>query len=256
MTPTFASLLMTLSMDAFAAEPALVSAYLGAIDIQNGNVLAGVSLCPQDPGDDGLPVIFDVQVDAATLDADDFSITTASGLTTVPSCATLNPAIDDDELFTVLLTGDLGTNGDRPVAVEVTGEVTSLDGEALDGLRIDEVTYPEEGTSLVFAFVDPAGPVCAGQGSTVEIAATFQGGITGPFNTVVGPLQRPGINIIGTRGRSWAPRGFDDVTDGDNHLVVCVPNWVDPVALEVDAGTLFDPGNNPNPATSVPVEAR
>lgn len=151
MTPTFASLLMTLSMNAFAAEPALVSAYLGAID---------------------------------------------------------------------------------------------------------EVTYPKEGTSLVFAFVDPAGPLCADRGSAVEIAATFQGGITGPFNTVVGAPQLPGINIIGKRGRSWAPGGFDDVTDQDNHLVVCVPSWVDPVTLEVDAGTLFDPGNNPNPPTSVPVEAR
>lgn len=237
-------------------EPELLSAYLGAIDVALPGPLAAASGCPQIAGDDGMPVVFSVQVDAATIDPEDFTITTESGMTTTPSCATLQPAIDEDELFTVLLTGPLGTDDDRPFSVQVTGEIFGLDGEELQTLSVEPVTNPEEGTSLVFAFLDDAGETCQARGSTQEIAATFQGGITAPFGNEVGPLQLPGFNILEEDGTSATPRGYDDLNDGDNHLVLCVPPRVDPVALSVDAGTVFDPGNFPNPETSVSLQVR
>lgn len=244
--------------DSAASDASILSAYLGVIDVPVLGValLEGVSGCDQEPRDDGMPIVLSHQIDAATLDASDFEVTTASGDTTTPTCATLEPATDPDELQTVLLTGPLGSDDDRPTRLEIVDEVLTVDGTDLTGLEIDEISTLDDGPEIVLARLDPAGATCAELGSTHEIQTTWQGGVTGPTGSVPGDEQLAGLSITDADGGTFALLGFDDLGDGDNYVVVCVPAGVTPVGIEALPGTLFDPTNNPNPATSADVEER
>ena len=101
-------------------SPAFLSAYLGLVDLPATGIplLEGVSGCDQEELDEGMPVVLSHPVDADTLDPADFVVTTASGDVAKPTCARLEPATEDGELQTVLLTGPLGTADDRPVRVQ------------------------------------------------------------------------------------------------------------------------------------------
>ncbi|MGF1580710.1 MAG: haloalkane dehalogenase [Gemmataceae bacterium] len=234
-------------------EPEILSAYLGAVDVRFPRQLENVSGADQAIGDDGMPIVLSVQVDASTLDPEDFEITTEPGAKTVPSAVTLAPAEEDDELRTILLTGPLGSENDLPVSVEIVGSVLSVDGEELQGLT-SEVTTNENGPSLVLALVDPAETDADGNETTpARIQMTWQGGVTGRFGTSIGLKELLKIWIIDENGDAHRPVGFEDLGDNDNHLVLLVPEGVTPVSVEVEAGTLYDPTNQPNPDTSVEV---
>ena len=71
-----------------------------------------------------------------------------------------------------------------------------------------------------------------------------------------GVAELDGFTLLDTGGRAQALLGFDDLGDGDNHVVVCVPPGVEPATLVVRADTLYDPTNNPNPETSADVIRR
>ena len=203
-----------------------------------------------------MPVVLSHPVDAGTVDPTDFELRTASGNTTTPTCATLEPATESDELQTVLLTGPLGGDDARPVRVSIIGEVLATDGTDLIGLVTDDISTFEDGAEIVLAKLDLAGEVCASLGSTHEIQTTWQGGVTGPRSAEPGADELAGFSAVDAGGEHHSVLGFDDLGDGDNYVVVCVPTGVDPVGIEVLAGTLFDPTNNPNPATSAEVFAR
>ena len=241
-----------------SGSPAILSAYLGAVDIPPLLVgpMEDVSGCDQKPRDEGLPIVLSHPVDASTLDTSDFVVTTATGKTVTPTCATLEPATEDGELQTVLLTGPMGTSDDRPVRVSIVGELLATDGTELSGLEADHLSTFEDGPSIVLARLDPAGDSCKSLGSTHEIQTTWDGGVTGWRNTEPGATELEGFTLLDTSGQAYAPVGFDDLGDSDNHLVVCVPPKVEPATLAVRPGTLFDPTNNPNPATSATVVAR
>ena len=85
-------------------SPAILTAYLGVLDTPalGAALLGGVSGCEQQPLDEGMPVVLSHRVDGATLDPSDFVVTTVAGAAMTPTCATLEPATDDDELQTVL----------------------------------------------------------------------------------------------------------------------------------------------------------
>ncbi len=234
-------------------EPEILSAYLGAVDVRFPRALENASGSPQAVGDDGMPLVLSVQIDASTLSPEDFVITTASGATTRPTAVTLAPADEADELRTILLTGPLGSRNDLPVRVEIVGSVLALDGTELQGLSAD-VTTNEEGPSLVLALLDPAETDAAGNEiAPGRIQTTWQGGVTGRFGTSIGRRELGSIRIIDENGHAHIPLGFEDVGDNDNHVVLVVPEGVTPVRVEVRARTFYDPTNRPNPETSVEV---
>ncbi|NNK90834.1 MAG: hypothetical protein HKO87_00225, partial [Acidimicrobiia bacterium] len=144
-------------------SPAILTAYLGALDLPAILIdrLADISGCEQQPLDEGMPVVLSHRVDGATLEPSDFAVTTVGGAAMTPTCATLEPATEDDELQTVLLTGPLGSSDDPPAEVAVVGELLAIDGTVLTGIATDTVNTFETGPRLVLARLDPADEQCA-----------------------------------------------------------------------------------------------
>jgi len=108
---------------------AILSAYLGLLDANAfvAAALGRVSGCRQTAGDDAMPVVFSVQLDEDSIPPTDFEVTNRDGQFFTPSCATLRPALGEDERRTVLLTGPMGSAGDPPETVDVVGELTVMD---------------------------------------------------------------------------------------------------------------------------------
>jgi FAD/FMN-containing dehydrogenase len=239
-------------------QSAFLSAYLGVVDLSEDLTpnLEEVADCELEALAEGLPVVVSRQVDAESLDASDFVVTTSSGREASPTCATLAPADDDDELQTVLLVGELGTAEDRPARITIAGELQAADGTDLRGLETDDIDTFEDGPEVVLAKIGPAQETCRSLGSTKEIQTTWQGGITGPRNSEVGAAQLEGFTVADDRGVEHGILGFDDLGDGDNYLVVCAPVDVAPATIGVRAATLFDPTNRPNPETGATVTDR
>ena len=238
--------------------PAILTAYLGVLDAPaiGAALLGGVSGCEQQPLDEGLPVVLSHRVDGATLDSSDFVETTVGGAAMNPTCATLEPATDDDELQTVLLTGPLGSSDDLPAEVAVVDELLAIDGTVLTGIVTDTVSTFETGPRLVLARLDPAGAQCASLGSSHEVQMTWEGGVTGPRGAEPGAAELARLSLIDIDGGSHPLLGFDDLGDGDNYLVACVPPDVEPTMISALEDTVYDPTNNPNPETAVEVVTR
>lgn len=238
--------------------PTILTAYLGVLDLPavGMGLLAGVSGCEQQPLDEGMPVVLSHRVDGATLEPSDFVVTTVGGAAMTPTCATLEPATDDDELQTVLLTGPLGSSDDLPAEVAVVGELLAIDGTVLTGIATDTINTFETGPRLVLARLDPAAAQCASLGSSHEIQMTWEGGVTGPRGAEPGPAELARLSLIDIDGGSHALLGFDDLGDGDNYLVACIPPDVEPTMIKARQDTVYDPTNNPNPATAVEVVTR
>jgi hypothetical protein len=231
----------------------ILSAYMGAVDIPIPRALEAITGVEQQLGDDGMPVVFSVQIDASTLSPEDFAITTASGATTTPTVATLAPANESDELRTVLLAGPLGSANDLPVSVSVAGSLQSVDGQELRGLT-SEVSTNANGPELVLAVLDPAETDAdGGETMPARVQTTWQGGVSGRFGRELGPRELEGFELIDENGDAHRPVGFEDLGDEDNHVVLLVPEGVTPVRVDVRAGTLYDPTNQPNPDTSIEI---
>ncbi|MEO1617144.1 MAG: alpha/beta hydrolase [Planctomycetota bacterium] len=240
-------------IDGVETDAEILSAYLGAVDIPFPRLLEAITGAEQQPGDDGMPVVFSVQIDVSTLSPEDFEITTASGATTTPTVATLAPADELDELQTVLLAGPLGSADDLPVSVSVVGSLKSVDGDELRGLT-SEVSTNESGPALVAAVLDPAEMDANGNETTpARVQTTWQGGVSGRFGSELGRRELQGMRLIDENGDAHRPVGFEDLGDQDNHVVLLVPEGVTPVRVSVEAGTLYDPTNQPNPDTSIEI---
>jgi hypothetical protein len=99
-------------------------------------------------GLDGIPVTFTRRLAADFPDPSAFRITTRSGAVFTPICATLNPALGASKRHTVLLVGQLGSEGDPPVRIDIVGSVPLLNGGDAKGLSSDRVTPLERGPEL------------------------------------------------------------------------------------------------------------
>ncbi|MDE0113306.1 MAG: hypothetical protein OXI87_21270 [Albidovulum sp.] len=148
----------SLSRQTEAQSAYLISAFFGL----DGDLprSANFGICAGAGGADGMPVVFSREIDLATLQAGDFQVRTKSGRTGSQTCVTLLPAIDEGELRTVLLVGDLGSaDSDPPVRVKIIGNLHSID-QALNfrGAEVD-VTPLAQGPSLFFqkSFPNQAG---------------------------------------------------------------------------------------------------
>ena len=229
--------------EAELVDALVLSAFLAVVDAGNPAGIAGLSGCEQEAGDDAIPVIFSVQVDESTLDASDFSVETASGAQYTPTCATLSPADEPDEGYTVLMTGPLGDAADRPVSVSVVGELAGRDGADLSALESPTIT-DGPGPTLILAIETDAGEACAALGSDVEIQTVWQSSVNGSSETAAA------ISLVSADGDA-NPTGFDDDGDSDNHVVLCVPPGHDTTRVEVGAGVVSNPAGLSNPEVSV-----
>ena len=159
-------------------------------------------LCPpptQAAGFGGMPIVFSEAIDTQggfggqpfALNPALFRVKVKGSGAVVPTCATLQPAVDDTELRTVLLAGEFGFGGDnRPVRIDVVGPLRTLSGRSLKGLKIRNVDELNVGPRLVLAerFAVADGEIatsqddddafCPADQTSVVVKLTFSGGIT------------------------------------------------------------------------------
>jgi len=215
-------------------------------------------LCGMAPvsGQDGMPVIFSVQIDSETLSASAFAVTTSSGDIVTPLCATLRPAIESLEQRTVLLIGPFSVEEALPISVEVVEQLRDVDGNSLVGLRGEKVTALAAGPSLVLA--ERFAPDTSGlDGECPEQAAqavmlTWQGGVTGPQGADLAEAQRTAVSVLLDNGDSVQPLSLGD-DDPDNHVIACVAETSPAVTVSIVPGFFHDPGDDANPETRIDV---
>ena len=110
---------VTATEDTKGRQAELLSAFFG---IDNGLPrAANQGICRGAAGNDGMPVVFSHEVDVETLQAGDFRVATESGAMGEILCVTPAPANDLGETRTILVVGQLGSNEDQPMNVEVVG---------------------------------------------------------------------------------------------------------------------------------------
>lgn len=264
-----------------ASDPALLSAFFG---LDNALPFGANGLCRRAAGQDGMPVILGAVIDPATLDAADFAVTTAAGVVSTPSCATLSPAVDAGELRTVLLIGEFGSAVDDPPArVEVVGDILTAAGvganpDAADANSLNfkgaavEVIPLDAGPTLIVAEAVPQtqwaldqaagrqqGTGCPSARTLQIVRATWAGGVTVASGDEAGDAERAlyRVNLRQTDGSTIevTPFALADVGDGDNNHLLCLDVRGEPVSVTFPAGQLYDPNHDvPNPETSVAVE--
>jgi hypothetical protein len=232
--------------------PTILSAYYG-LDMLPA---AAALLCGMaSVGEDGMPVTFSVQLDAATVAPAAFTVETASGELVNPTCATLAPANETLELRTVLLAGPFGTPDAQPVAVSASG-LRTLAGETIDALTTDTITPLENGPSLLlaqrFAPNTPGLEDECPSGTSQAIQLVWEGGVTGPAGAALAEEQRIGVRVRLENGETVEPVALGD-DDPDNFVIACVAESSPAVQVDVDAGLFHDPGDDANPPTSVAV---
>ena len=211
---------------------------------------------PPAAGQDGMPVVFSVQIDAESISPSAFSVETSAGTLITPLCATLRPALETLEQRTVLLIGEFSPDGSVPVGVEIVGQLEDADGNSLLGLNNSNVTALEEGPGLVLAerfAPDTAGLTgeCPEQ-TTQAIQLTWQGGVTGPQGADLAEAQRTAVSVLLENGNLVQPLSLAD-DDPDNHVIACITEESPAISVRIQAGYFHDPGDDANPETSADV---
>lgn len=239
--------------DTDPADASILSAYYGLDELPAAIAL----LCgPEGFGQDGMPVIFSVQLDDDSVSPEVFAVETAAGDAVTPVCATLQPAAEPLELRTVLLAGAFGTPDAQPRAVEVVGTLQDLGGRALQGLRTDTITPLEAGPSLVLAQrYDPATVGLAGEcpPDTIQVVQmTWEGGVSGREGSALDESHRTAVSVTLDDGSEVTPTALAD-DDPDNIVHACLDTSRAPQSISVAAGFFYDPGDDPNPSTSIEV---
>lgn len=265
------------------AAPTLLSAFFG---LDNKLPTAAAGLCLRAPGQDGMPVIFSAVIDPDSLQPQDFTVTTQSGVVHTPLCATLSPAVDRGELRTVLLIGEFGdAEKDPPAKVAVVGDILTSAGKGRNPDAADEnsqnfkgasvaVTPLSAGPTLIVAESVPQdqwelnqrsgrqrGDGCPATGTVQIVRATWAGGVSiqsgDEAGQAEGALYR--VTLIGADGKpvEVAPFKLADLGDGDNNHLLCLDVAGEPQSVFFPAGYLYDPNADaPNPDTRVPVGAK
>lgn len=247
-----------------ATPPPILSAFFGLDDALPAVV---ETICPDGSGRDGMPLVVSAPLAGPRLDPGVFRVTKRSGTAGHVQCATLLPAVGPLEQRTILLIGDLGDDPDDPPAlVEVLAPLELRDGGAIDRASFADVTALGEGAGIVlaerFAFADvaalvpPSANQCPHDATRQLVNVIWQGGITAAGGAVPGDAERRGLRVTvhGDGGeREVEPFALGDLNDADNHLHLCLDTADRAVAVHVDAGLFFDPGNDANPVSFVPV---
>ena len=137
-------------------EPQILSTYFGVNDLPGVGIAARAGCDPHSVMGlkDGMPIVFDVEIDQTTLDASDFKITFIDDLgilnTVSPECVGLPPAGDEPEDRTVLTVGQYG-DGTGVQQISIVDPLLDEEGRNLQGLTFDEVTPVGVGPSMIYA---------------------------------------------------------------------------------------------------------
>lgn len=250
-------------------EAILLSAFFGADAAFPPQ--ARLVFCPFVSGKDGMPVIFSHELDVESVQAGDFRVVSQSGNVGAVACTTFLPASDEGELRTVLLGGEFGSSADQPVAVEIVGNILSVDGTVnFRGAKVGVVPL-EDGPRIALAETVPDSQWHIGApatrqvwgggsgcpiGTRLAVRVTWEGGVTKPdrsdaddqvrrrykviFSSPSGPLER-------------VPTALADLGDGDNNHLLCFDVEGDPQEVRFPAGFLTDPRDDLNPEASAPI---
>lgn len=202
-------------------------------------------------GPDTLVLVFDAQVDAASLDPRVFVVSRASARPVRPTRARLGPANEDDENRTVWLEGEFGDPGpdEQPTHVAVFGPLYTEQGRSLTGQGAT-ITPLEVGPSVVAAELLAAGPGRC-EGSVTALRTYWSEALRG-----VEPEDLASIGVSGLSPKPAPPSGFDDhaarfaEAGQDNVLDLCLvsasASAATSVQVTVAAGLFHDVAGHPS----------
>jgi hypothetical protein len=244
----------------------IVSAFFG---VDNRlPLLARFRICEGAANRDGLVVVFDREIDMASVEAGDIVVRTKSGRTGEMVCATLMPAADDGERRTLLLVGEFGNaNADPPAEVDVVGHLLARDGKADYQGAKKSVMPLAAGPVLVWAERVTSSGARPGKGSWARgsacpagtaqaVLVTWSGGVRRRDGDELTGLERSLYDVVMEDGKRAEPFALGDLDDGDNHHLLCLRETGRPVQVMFPAGPLADPNKDANPATQVVVRSR
>lgn len=242
-------------------EPRILSAFFG---LDDGISLRASVICTAASGQDGMPLVFSLTVDAESIQPEDFEVVTRSGARHAPYCVTLWPATDPGENRTVLMIGDLGdAANDPPQSVHVIGDVMSHDtGVNFRGSRVS-VTPLDAGPSLVLGEIVPEPPretrgsACPDDTAQI-VRVTWAGGVRRPDRAELDDAERRLYRVTVERtdgsGEELIPAAIADLGDRDNNHLLCLDTADPAISVSFPAGHLVDPNQDLNPATEVAIQ--
>lgn len=219
-----------------------------------GNLLCGAMVA----GMDGIPVTFSRRIAVDNPDVSAFRITTQSGATHTPRCATLRPALGASKRHTVLLVGEFGSDRDPPVRLDIVGSVPLLSGGNAMGLSSDRVTSLARGPELRIGYRYAPGelPSSSCPLPTKQIVQiTWAGGVSKPGGGELGDAARMGMRVTLSDGAEVTPVALADLGDNDNYTQLCLDTQTTAESVTVAPGVAVDPRGDANPLTSIRITA-
>lgn len=262
-SPIFAVLALVPTVTLAQDEPFLLSAFYGLNDSRQTAVRTAL-VCRSVSGRDGMPVIFSDEIDPDTLDPEDFQITRESGDMGRVGCVTLRPADDVGELRTALVVGEYGSNDDPPEAVEIVGDVMSLDGmRNFKGATAPVIPLADGPTIILAENIPPNYWSLGGEGDCPRpglrniVRAVWVGGITKPGGEEIDEtemgLYRVAVRKLDGTVVEVTPTAVGDLLDNDNNHELCLDVEGEPLRNSFPAGFLTDPNEDLNPDTAIAV---
>jgi hypothetical protein len=215
---------------------------------------AHLALADAEPleGRDAVVVVFNVEVDAASLRPEVFWVSLGNGDRARAAEAVLAPANEDDENRTVLLVGEFGSATDNPpVSVAVFGNLYTEDGGTLGGLAADIWAFDTPGSVVAAVRIAPAPGRC--EGAPAVVRTYWIDDLRGVDNQ-----DKALLRLTLDDGTTVVPDGFDDhdparEASADNVLDLCLPHAGRAVHLRVEPGAFADAAGHPSGAVDVEI---
>ncbi|MDX1935011.1 MAG: hypothetical protein SFU56_20625, partial [Capsulimonadales bacterium] len=229
-----------------------------------------IALYRNAPGKDGMPIVFSLEVDPATLDASDFQVTTKNGSKFNVEAVTLLPAEEEFELRTALLIGEYGNHPDNPpVSVSIVGDLMSRTGSNFKG-QSKTVIPLAEGPVLSYAeyftftkdyphLEKGAGSDCPKGTTKMVVKAVWAGGVRAVNGDELGTRELGDFVVTMVTGKDTVevtPFKLADLGDNDNNIDLCLKESGTPIKLTVKENTAIDPRDDRNPKTEIKVFSR
>ena len=248
-------------------EARILSAFFG---LDNSLPQRARALYVKAPGKDGMPLVFSLELDPATLDAGDFEVTTQDGSTYGVEAVTLLPAEETFELRTVLLIGEYGNHPDNPpVSVEIVADLMSRTGANFKGQSAEVIPLPE-GPTLSYAeyftladdypyLAEGPGCDCPRAATKMVVKAVWSGGVRALNGEELGSNELDDFQVSLVRGADTItvnPFQLADLGDNDNNIDLCLKEEGTPILVRVVAPIAIDPNDDKNPSTEVVVRSR
>ena len=240
-----------------APKAQILDVYFGlddALPVRANLLCLGVRVA----GMDGVPVTFSRRIALDNPDPAAFRITTQSGAMHTPLCATLRPALGASKRHTVLLIGELGSENDPLVRVDVVRSVPLLNGGDAMGLSTDRVTALALGPELRIGYRYAPGdlPKARCPNSALQIVQiTWAGGVRAPGGGELGEAARRGMRVALSNGAEVSPIALADLGDNDNYTQLFLDTLTPADRVTVEPGVAIDPRGDLNPRTSIRISA-